>query len=64
MDVITRSLSEKERAVLQLYYIEGLTLREVGAALNITESRVCQIHGNVIKRLKERLRGVQGQFRS
>ena len=64
MDVITRSLSEKERAVLQLYYIEGLTLREVGAALNITESRVCQIHGNVIKRLKERLRGVQSQLRS
>ena len=64
MEVVTRSLSEKERAVLQLYYIEGLTLREVGKALNITESRVCQIHGNVIKRLKERLRGSQEQFSS
>lgn len=62
MEVITRSLSEKERKILYMYYQEGLNLREIGEQLNLTESRVCQIHGNVIKRLRERLDDQQDQF--
>jgi RNA polymerase sigma factor for flagellar operon FliA len=55
--VITNQLGDKERAILQMYYIQGLTLREIGSSLSITESRVCQIHSNVIKRLRTKLKG-------
>jgi RNA polymerase sigma factor for flagellar operon FliA len=60
--VLTSSLSDKERHILQMYYLQGLTLREIGAVLSITESRVCQIHSNVIKRLRQRLDKDSGQF--
>jgi len=62
MDVITSSLNDKERTILHYYYLEGLTLKEIGEALHLTESRVCQIHGNVIKRLRVRLEGSADQF--
>jgi len=45
-----------------MYYIEGLTLAEVGSVLSITESRVCQIRSNVIKRLRHRLEKDSDQF--
>ena len=45
-------LPEKERRVISLYYIGELTMREIGKALNITESRVCQLHTQAILRLK------------
>lgn len=51
------SLSEKERLVVTLYYYEELTMKEVGAALNITESRVCQLHTQAMLRLKGKLKG-------
>jgi RNA polymerase sigma factor FliA len=62
MDVLTKPLSEKERKILYMYYIDGLNLREIGGKMSLTESRVCQIHGNVIRRLRERLKGSQDQF--
>ncbi len=49
------SLSAKERIVLSLYYYEGLTLRQIGKVLHITESRVSQIHSRTIARLRERV---------
>jgi len=55
LQALTRPLSEKEKRILTLYYLDGLNLREIGEQLALTESRVCQIHGNVIKRLRERL---------
>lgn len=48
-------LPEKERLVLMLYYAEELTMKEIGNMLNITESRVCQIHSKTILRLKSKL---------
>jgi RNA polymerase sigma factor for flagellar operon FliA len=45
-------LGEKEKQVLNLYYAEELTMREVGAALGIGESRVSQIHSAAIARLR------------
>jgi RNA polymerase sigma factor for flagellar operon FliA len=54
-DVIVTALdelSEKERLVLTLYYYEELTLREIGEILEVTESRVCQIHTKAIFRLR------------
>jgi RNA polymerase sigma factor for flagellar operon FliA len=54
-DVLFRSLSEKERIVIKNYYYEGLSMREIAGMLRLTESRVCQIHSKVIKRLREML---------
>lgn len=50
------TLPEKERLVLALYYDEELNLREIGAVLAITESRVSQIRSQAIHRLRARLR--------
>jgi len=50
------NLDEKERLVLTLYYFEELTLAEIGEVLGVSESRICQIHGKAIQRLKMRVR--------
>ena len=55
IEVLTRNLSHKEKRIIIMYYYEGLTMKEVGRILDLTESRVCQIHSNVISRLKERV---------
>ncbi|RJX20242.1 MAG: FliA/WhiG family RNA polymerase sigma factor [Ammonifex sp.] len=46
-------LDEKLKLVLALYYQEGLTLKEIGRVLNVSESRVCQLHAKAIKKLRE-----------
>ena len=48
-------LPEREQLVLSLYYEQELNLREIGAVLNVSESRVCQIHGQAMVRLRARL---------
>lgn len=48
-------LPERERLVLSLYYDEGLNLREIGEVLEVSESRVCQVHGQALVRLRARL---------
>jgi RNA polymerase sigma factor for flagellar operon FliA len=48
-------LPEKEKMVLSLYYWEELTMKEVGAVLGLTESRVCQLHNQALLRLKSKL---------
>jgi RNA polymerase sigma factor for flagellar operon FliA len=45
-------LPEKERTVVYLYYYEGLTLKEIGAVLNLSESRISQLHTKAILRLR------------
>lgn len=60
-DVLAKAigeLPEKERTVLQLYYYEELTMKEIGGILNVTESRVCQIHTKAVVRLKGKLQPV------
>ena len=49
---ITRSLTHKEQFIIEQYYQIGHTMREIGEMLALTESRVCQIHSNVMSRLK------------
>lgn len=48
-------MPEREKLVLSLYYNDELNLREIGAVLDVSESRVCQIHGQALLRLKSRL---------
>jgi RNA polymerase sigma factor FliA len=49
------ALPEREKLVMSLYYTDGLNLKEIGAVLKVTESRVCQLHGQALVRLKARL---------
>lgn len=55
MEVITKELSLRERLIMILYYFEELTMREIGLALDLSESRVCQLHSRIVSRLKARL---------
>lgn len=48
-------LPERERLVMSMYYDDELNLKEIGAVLKVTESRVCQLHGQALVRLKARL---------
>lgn len=48
-------LPEREKTVIALYYYEGLTLKEIGSILGVTESRVSQLHTKAVLRLRARL---------
>ncbi len=52
-DAVHKMLTRTERLVVTLYYYEQLTLREIGEVLGLTESRICQIHSKVVRRLKK-----------
>lgn len=51
-----KSLPEKQRLVLSLYYFEDLNLKEIGQVLDVTESRVSQLHTQAIMKLKAKLK--------
>ena len=53
------SLPEKEKKVIVLYYYEDLTLKEIGEVLEVTESRVSQLHGKATIRLRDSLRKIK-----
>jgi RNA polymerase sigma factor for flagellar operon FliA len=48
-------LSLRDRKIAVLLYVHGLTLREIGTIVGVTESRVCQIHAQITKKLREQL---------
>lgn len=50
------ALPEREKLLMALYYQEELNLKEIGAVLGVTESRVCQLHSQAVSRLRARLR--------
>ncbi len=58
------NLPEKERLILTLYYYEELTLKEIGEILEVSESRICQIHTKAILRLKGRVTRLMSGFSS
>jgi RNA polymerase sigma factor for flagellar operon FliA len=49
-------LPEKERLVLSLYYYEELTMKEIGKVLKLTESRISQLHTQIVLRLRSKLK--------
>jgi len=49
------TLPERLQLVLSLYYVEELTLKEIAQVLGVSEPRVCQLHGEAIKKLREKL---------
>ncbi len=50
-----RQLPEKEQLVMSLYYDDELNFREIGEILEVTESRICQLHGQALLRVKGRM---------
>ncbi len=51
---ISKGLAREERLILVLYYYEELTMAEIGTVLNLSESRVSQIHKDILQRLRQR----------
>ncbi len=54
-DLLTRGLTRAERLILILYYYEEMTMKEIGATLDLSESRVSQMHSAILDRLKGQL---------
>jgi RNA polymerase sigma factor (sigma-70 family) len=55
-----KALPERDQLILSLYYFEELTLKEIGAILEVSESRVSQLHGRAVLTLRMILRQVDG----
>jgi RNA polymerase sigma factor for flagellar operon FliA len=55
MEVLSKELTVKERMIVILYYFEELTMREIGLTLDLSESRVCQLHSRIVARLRAKL---------
>lgn len=53
-EYLTRGLAREERLVIVLYYFEEMTMAEIGSVLNLSESRVSQIHKEILQRLRHR----------
>ena len=54
-DLMTRGLSRAERLIIILYYFEEMTMKEIGATLDLSESRVSQMHSSIIARLRAQM---------
>ncbi len=60
-EYITKGLAREERLVLILYYFEGMTMAEIGSVLSLSESRVSQIHKDILQRLRNRFAGTTSE---
>lgn len=52
LEIALKKLPERERMIMVLYYHENMTLKEIGETIEISESRVCQLHAQAIMKLK------------
>ena len=52
LEIALKKLPERERMIMVLYYHENMTLKEIGEAIEVSESRVCQLHAQAIMKLK------------
>lgn len=52
LEIALKRLPERERMIMVLYYHENMTLKEIGDAIEVSESRVCQLHAQAIMKLK------------
>jgi len=60
--LLTRGLTRAERLILVLYYYEEMTMKEIGATLDLSESRVSQMHSSIIARLKAQMNARKKEF--
>ena len=62
MKLVTRGLNRNERLIVILYYYEEMTMKEIGATLNLSESRVSQMHSSIVARLQAQLAKRRPEF--
>lgn len=63
-DLITQGLTRGERLILILHYYENMTMKEIGATLDLSESRISQMHKSVVLRLKAKMAGHEQWLRA
>ncbi len=61
-DLVTRGLSRAERLIIVLYYYEQMTMKQIGQTLDLSESRVSQMHSAILERLRGQLHTRQREF--
>ncbi len=60
--LLTKGLTRAERLIIVLYYYEEMTMKEIGATLDLSESRVSQMHSSVVQRLKAQMNSRKKEF--
>ena len=63
-ELVTRGLSRAERLIIILYYFEEITMREIGETLDLSESRVSQMHSAILSRLRHQLERRQKELQT
>jgi RNA polymerase sigma factor FliA len=61
-ELITKGLTRAERLIVVLYYYEEMTMKEIGATLDLSESRVSQMHSSILARLKAQMHRRDAEF--
>ena len=60
--LLTKGLTRAERLIVVLYYYEEMTMKEIGATLDLSESRVSQMHSSIVARLKAQMNSRKREF--